>query len=66
MECDFKSSSSLKTVAHDSAASTLWPSGLPDGLFSNQKFQFGYSLDGLGPENVGTSYDGLEYFKAIW
>jgi hypothetical protein len=28
-------------------------SGLPDGLFSNQKSQLGYILEGLGIENVG-------------
>jgi hypothetical protein len=31
---------------------------LPDGTFSNQKFQFGYILEGLEVENV--------YFMAIW
>jgi hypothetical protein len=25
---------------------------LPDGIFTNQKYQFGYSLEGLGMENV--------------
>jgi hypothetical protein len=28
--------------------------GLPDGLFSNQKFQFGKILEGFGKENVST------------
>jgi hypothetical protein len=27
--------------------------GLPDGLFSNQKSQFGQILEGLGMENLG-------------
>jgi hypothetical protein len=27
-------------------------SGLPDGLFSNQKYQFGNTLEGLGMGNV--------------
>jgi hypothetical protein len=40
--------------------------GLPDGLFANQKFQFGYILDGLGVDNVGIIYGHLEYLKAIW
>jgi hypothetical protein len=31
-------------------------SGLPDGLFYDQKSQFGYILDGLGMENVGRFY----------
>jgi cyanate permease len=39
---------------------------LPDGLFSYQKSQFGYILEGLGKENVGIFYDLLEYFTAIW
>jgi hypothetical protein len=38
--------------------------GLPDGLFSNQKF--GYILEGLEMENVCIFYDHLEYFMAIW
>jgi hypothetical protein len=29
--------------------------GLPDGIFSYQKSQFGYILEGLGMENVGIS-----------
>jgi hypothetical protein len=40
--------------------------GLPDGLFSNQKFQFGEILECLGMENVGIFYDHLEYFPSIW
>jgi hypothetical protein len=27
--------------------------GLPDGLFSYQKYRLGYILEGLGMENVG-------------
>jgi hypothetical protein len=38
--------------------------GLPDCLFSYQKFQFGYILEGFGIENIGIFYDHLEYFKA--
>jgi hypothetical protein len=34
-------------------------SGLPDGLFSNQKSQFWSNLEGLGMENVVTFYDHL-------
>jgi hypothetical protein len=40
--------------------------GLPDGLFSNQKSQFGKSLEGLRLENVDIPYDHLEYFTDIW
>jgi hypothetical protein len=39
--------------------------GLPDGLFSNQKYQFGYILGGLAMENLGVFYDHLVYFTAI-
>jgi hypothetical protein len=35
------------------------PAGLPDGLFSNPKYQFRQILEGLGMENVGI-------FKEIW
>jgi hypothetical protein len=48
--------------------------GLPDGLFSNQKSQFGYILEGLAMENLGIFYEHLvylfyghwKYFMAIW
>jgi hypothetical protein len=39
---------------------------LPDGLFSNQKSQFGYILVCLAMENLGIFYDHLVYFTAIW
>jgi hypothetical protein len=32
----------------------------PDGIFSYQKFQFGYTLEGFGMENVGIFYGNLE------
>jgi hypothetical protein len=40
--------------------------GLPDGLFSDQKSQFGSNLEGIGMENVVMFYDHLEYFKVMW
>jgi hypothetical protein len=40
--------------------------GLPDGIFSNQKFQFEYILEGLEVEHVGLFYGHLEYIKAVW
>jgi hypothetical protein len=43
----------------------LCVAGLPDGLFTNQKSQFGQILQGLGMENVSIFYDQLEYFSAI-
>jgi hypothetical protein len=39
--------------------------GLPDGLFSNQKKQFGKILEGLRLENVDVFYGNLEYFIDI-
>jgi hypothetical protein len=39
---------------------------LPDGSFSHQKFQFVYILESLGMEDVGTFYDLLKHFTAIW
>jgi hypothetical protein len=40
--------------------------GLPDGLFSNQKSQFGKIFQGLRLENVDISCGRVEYFMAIW
>jgi hypothetical protein len=40
--------------------------GLPDGLFSNQKTQFGYILEGLGVENVDIFCGHLKYFTTMW
>jgi hypothetical protein len=40
--------------------------GLPDGLFSNQKSQFGWFWEDLRLENVDIFYGHLEYFMAIW
>jgi hypothetical protein len=39
--------------------------GLPDGLFSSQKSQFGKYLQGLRLENVDIFYGHLEYFMDI-
>jgi hypothetical protein len=39
---------------------------LPDGLFSNQKSQFGQILEGLRLENVYISCGRLKYFTEIW
>jgi hypothetical protein len=43
--------------------STFLTTGLPDGLFSNQKSQFGKILDGLRLENVDIFNGHLEYFR---
>jgi hypothetical protein len=40
--------------------------GLPDGIFSDQKSQFGLTFDGLEHEKVGIFYGYLEYISAIW
>jgi hypothetical protein len=39
---------------------------LPDGLFSNQKSQFGKNLQGVRLENVDIYYGHLEYFMDTW
>jgi hypothetical protein len=39
---------------------------LPDGLFSNQKYQFGQIWEGLRRENVDILYSLSEYFMDIW
>jgi hypothetical protein len=40
--------------------------GLPDGLFSNQKFQFGKIFEGLRWEKMDIFYGHLGYFMTIW
>jgi hypothetical protein len=40
--------------------------GLPDGLFSNPKSQFGKILEGLRSKIVDVLYDRLEHFTHIW
>jgi hypothetical protein len=40
--------------------------GLPDGVFSNQKFQFRSILEGLRMENAGIFYGHLVCFIVIW
>jgi hypothetical protein len=40
--------------------------GLPDGVFSYQKYQLGDILEGLGMENSGIFYEHLQYLMAIW
>jgi hypothetical protein len=39
--------------------------GLPDGSFSDQKYQFGYILEDLGMENVAINSGLLEHFATI-
>jgi hypothetical protein len=46
--------------------SYLTGAGLPDGIFPNQKSQFGKILEGLRMENVGIFYGHLVNFTAIW
>jgi hypothetical protein len=38
---------------------------LPDGLFSNQKSQFGKISEGISINNLGIFYDHFVYFTAI-
>jgi hypothetical protein len=40
----------------------FYESGLPDGLFSDQKSQFCFVFEGLGMENLGV----CTYFMVIW
>jgi hypothetical protein len=39
---------------------------LPDGLFSNQKSQFGAIFEGLRLENVEIFFVHFDYFRDIW
>jgi hypothetical protein len=41
-------------------------SGLPDGMFSYQKSQFGYTFDCQETEKVGTRYGHLDQFTDIY
>jgi hypothetical protein len=50
----------------DRAVQTTIGPGLPDGILSNQKFQFGSFLEALAMEDVGIFHDHLVYFVAIW
>jgi hypothetical protein len=43
-----------------------WPAGLPDGFFSNQKFQFGHMLECPKFENIDIFYRHFEYLTDIW
>jgi hypothetical protein len=40
--------------------------GLPDDVFSTQISHFGYILEGLGMEYIGTFCGHLEYITIIW
>jgi hypothetical protein len=40
--------------------------GLPDGIFSDQKSKLGFILEGVEMENVGIFSGHLEYIMAIW
>jgi hypothetical protein len=39
---------------------------MPDGLFLNQKSEFGKNFQGLRLENVYIFYGHLEYFMDVW
>jgi tellurite resistance-related uncharacterized protein len=58
------------THLHFSSLEFWSKAGMPDGLFSNQKSQFGQSLEGLVMENIlclfGLFYGHWKYFMAIW
>jgi hypothetical protein len=44
---------------HFKTQKILLSSGLPDGIFSYQKSQFRYILEGLGMKNIGKFYGQL-------
>jgi hypothetical protein len=46
--------------------SSWYTPGLPDGLFSNQKSQFGAIFEGLRLENVEIFFVHFDYFRDIW
>jgi hypothetical protein len=48
------------------AMTTLTHTGLPDGVFENQKYQIWFIWEGVVTENVGLFYGHLAHFKAIW
>jgi hypothetical protein len=48
-----------------SSSLNCW-AGLPDGIFSNQKSQFGKIWEGFGVEKVGIYYGHFKYIAAIW
>jgi hypothetical protein len=50
----------------DNSTGLLSSSGLPDGIFSDQKSPFGRILEGPGMENVGIFYGHFEYLTALW
>jgi hypothetical protein len=52
------------SINHVNSNTTI--SGLPDGLFPNQKSHFGYTQEVLAVEDVGTFYDQVAYFTTIW
>jgi hypothetical protein len=43
-----------------------YPSVLPDGIFSNQKCQFGQIFECLAMKDVGEFYGHFVYFTAMW
>jgi hypothetical protein len=43
----------------------LAAAGLPNGLFANQKSQFGYIFEGLRLENVDIFYGHLEHLRTF-
>jgi hypothetical protein len=46
--------------------SSRYVARLPDGIFSNPKYQFGQILEGLAMEDIGIFYGHLVYFTATW
>jgi hypothetical protein len=55
----------IVTVHRSHLKTGILTAGMPDGLLSNQKSQFGSILEGLAMENVGIFYVHLVCFTAI-
>jgi hypothetical protein len=43
----------MEKCASRSSVLLALPEGLPEGIFSNRKSQFGYILEGLAMEDIG-------------
>jgi hypothetical protein len=57
-----RSKKSLKTIEENLPVKAV----MPDGLFSDHKFQFWLIFVCLGMENVGTIYGHCGTFKSLW
>jgi hypothetical protein len=56
----------LRRPTRQKAPGLASQAGLPDGVFSHQKSQFGQFFEGLKMEKIGVFYDLLEYITDVW